>query len=38
LPLWLDISRYDPEVVKMPVLVSIASSEGQVRIRYILNK
>jgi hypothetical protein len=36
LPPWFDLSRYDPDITTLPVLVSVSSSEGQAEIRYIL--
>lgn len=37
IPPWLNIAQYDPAITKMPTLVSIASTTGQVTIKYILN-
>jgi hypothetical protein len=36
LPPWLDITKYDPDVVTMPVLISVSSSDGRAVITYKL--
>ena len=38
IPPWMNISKYDPEVVKLPVLVTVESSDGQAKIYYKLSK
>jgi len=35
MPPWLDISRYDPEVTKLPTIVGVETGEGEVKISYI---
>ena len=35
MPPWLDISRYDPEVTKLPIIVSVETGESEVKISYI---
>jgi len=35
MPPWLDISRYDPEVTKLPTIVGVETREGEVKISYI---
>lgn len=34
MPPWLDISRYDPEVTKLPTIVSVETEEGEIKISY----
>jgi len=38
LPPWLDISKYDPDVVGIPLLVAITTEDGKVIISYTLNQ
>ena len=38
IPPWIDIAKYDPDVVKMPLLVAIKSTDGAATIDYVLNK
>jgi hypothetical protein len=38
LPPWMNIAKYDPEVVNMPVLITVESSEGQAKIHYKIRK
>ncbi len=35
MPPWLDISRYDPEVTKLPIILSIETGEGKATIGYM---
>jgi len=36
MPPWLDISKYDPEVTKLPTIVSVETGEGEVKLSYII--
>lgn len=35
MPPWLDISRYDPEVTKLPTIISVETSDGEMILSYI---
>lgn len=35
MPPWLDISNYDPEVTKLPTIVSVETEEGEIKLSYI---
>ncbi|MFC1994391.1 hypothetical protein ACFLVI_03910 [Chloroflexota bacterium] len=37
IPPWLDIAKYDPDVVEIPLLVAIETEDGKAIIRYMLN-
>lgn len=36
MPPWLDLAKYDPEVTKMPTVVSIETGDGTAKIKYII--
>ena len=36
MPPWLDISRYDPQVAELPVIVSVKTDEGEAKVNYII--
>ena len=38
LPPWIDIAKYDPDVVEMPILVAIATEDGKAIISYTLSQ
>lgn len=36
MPPWLDISRYDPQVTELPIIVSIETGNGEVKVNYMI--